>query len=157
MTGKPKTGVKTIARNKKARHEYHVLDTMEAGIVLQGTEVKSIRAGRVNFLDAYARVQQGEMWLHSLHISPYSHGNRENHDPTRKRKLLLHAREILKLSQKVKEKGCTLIPLSIYLKSGLIKIELGLCKGKQEYDKRRSLEKKDTRREMEREIKEQYR
>lgn len=143
-------GRKIIAQNRKARHEYFVVESYEAGIELRGTEVKSIRENKVSFQDAFAGVSRGEVFLHKLHISPYSHGNRENHDPLRKRRLLLHKREILKISQKLAEKGLTLIPLSVYLRNGLIKIELGLCRGKKLYDKRQTLMEKDTRRRMER-------
>ena len=153
---KPDAGKKIILANKKARHEYHVIEKYEAGIVLKGTEVKSLRQNKVNFLDSFASIRNGEIWLHSLHISPYSHGNRENHEPTRKRKLLLHSREILKLSQKIKEKGLTLVPLSIYLKKGYIKVEIGLCRGKNVHDKRRTLEKKQANRDMERAIRDKY-
>ena len=153
---KSEAGKKMILVNKKARHEYNVLEKYEAGIVLKGTEVKSLRQNKVNFLDAFASIRNGEAWLHSMHISPYSHGNRENHEPTRKRKLLLHSREILKLSQKIKEKGLTLIPLSIYLKKSLVKVEIGLCRGKNIHDKRRTLEKKQANRDMERAAREKY-
>jgi len=153
---KQEAGKKFMLVNKKARHEYNIIEKYEAGIVLKGTEVKSLRRNGVNFLDSFASIRDGEAWLHSLHISPYSHGNRENHEPARKRKLLLHAREILKLSRKIKEKGLTLIPLSIYLKQGYIKIEIGLCRGKNIHDKRRTLEKKQANRDMERAIRDKF-
>lgn len=143
-------GRKIVASNRKARHEYYVLENYEAGIELRGTEVKSIRDNKVSFQDAFAAVSRGEVWLHKLHIAHYSHGNRENHDPVRKRKLLLHRKEIIKIEQKLKEKGLTLIPLAVYLKNGLVKIELGLCKGKKLYDKRHSLQEKELKRRMDR-------
>ncbi len=151
-----KKNIKIIIKNKKAKHNFHILTTYEAGISLKGTEVKSIKAGKVNFLDAHASIRNGEAMLHSLHISPYSHGNRENHDPTRPRKLLLHKREIIKIGQKIKEKGFTLIPLSIYLKNGLIKVELGVAQGKNVHDKRVSLESKNSQRDMERQVHHKY-
>jgi SsrA-binding protein len=127
---------------------------MEAGIALQGTEVKSIRLGRVNLKDSYARVENGELFVYNMHISPYDLGNRFNHDPLRPRKLLMHRREINKLAGYIQNKGYTLIPLSIYLKGSRAKIELGVARGKKEYDKRRSIAERDARREMERSFKE---
>ena len=131
------------AANRKAFHDYFILDKFEAGAVLLGTEVKSIREGRVNLKDSYALVRGGEMFLQNCHISPYSHGNRENHDPTRSRKLLLHAAEIRKLIGKTQEKGLTLIPLRVYLKRGKVKFELGVAKGKKQYDKRETERRKE--------------
>lgn len=125
-----------IARNRKARHDYEVLETIETGMVLLGSEVKSMRAGRVNLTDAWAEVKQGEVFLRNLHISPYEMANRFNHEPTRPRKLLLHTREIRKLIGKTTEKGLTLIPLSLYFKRGRVKCEIGVCKGRKSYDKR---------------------
>ena len=142
--------IKKIIRNKKARHEYFILSTYEAGIALRGTEVKSIRDGRLNFKDSYARVNNGELWLIGLHISQYEKGNIHNHDPLRERKLLMHSREIERLRKSIDEKGLTFIPLSIYLKNGKIKVELGLAKGKQLYDKRQDSASRDAKREMER-------
>jgi SsrA-binding protein len=127
---------------------------MEAGIALQGTEVKSIRLGRVNLKDSYARVENGELFVYNMHISPYDLGNRFNHDPLRPRKLLMHRREINKLAGYIQNKGYTLIPLSIYLKGSRAKIELGVARGKKEFDKRRSIAERDARREMERSFKE---
>lgn len=127
---------------------------MEAGIALQGTEVKSVRLGRVNLKDSYARVENGELFVYNMHISPYDLGNRFNHDPLRPRKLLMHRREINKLAGYIQNKGYTLIPLSIYLKGSRAKIELGVARGKKEYDKRRSIAERDARREMERSFKE---
>ena len=147
-------GIKVIAENRKAFHDYFVEQRYEAGIILTGTEIKSIRAGKVNLKDSYADIQDGEVWLNQMHISPYEQGNRFNHDPLRKRKLLLHKAEIAKLAGKVQQQGMTLIPLKIYLKQGLAKIELGLCKGKKIYDKREDLAKRDAKRQMEREFRE---
>ncbi|MFO7760896.1 MAG: SsrA-binding protein SmpB [Desulfobia sp.] len=140
---------KVMARNKKAYSDYHIETTLEAGIVLKGPEIKSIRAGRVNLKDGYAHIKNGEAWLHNIHISPYRFATHESPDPRRTRKLLLSKNEIKKLIGKVKERGYTLIPLKIYLNSrGLAKLSLGLCKGKSQYDKRHALKKKDLDREM---------
>ncbi len=144
---------KNIAVNRKARHEYLVLQTLEAGIALTGTEVKSLRAGKANLVDGYATVQNGEVFLVSVHISEYSQGNINNHDPLRTRKLLLNKSEIRKLIGKVKEKGLTLIPIRLYFKNGKVKVELALAKGKKTYDKRHSIAKKDFERDQERKIK----
>ncbi len=152
MTAKSE-GRKILAQNRKARHLYFIEDTFEAGIVLQGTEVKSVRAGRANLKESYARVEEGELFLYNMHISPYEPGNRFNHDPLRTRKLLMHRREINRLTGYVQEKGYTLVPLSIYLSRGRIKIELALAKGKKDFDKRRSIAEKDAKREMERAFK----
>lgn len=146
--------IRVIARNKKARHDFFIEETFEAGIKLRGTEIKSIRASRVNLKDSFAIVENGELFLHNMHISPYSHGNRENHEPERKRKLLLHKREIRNLIGKTKLKGYTLVPLSIYLKRNLAKIELALAKGKNVRDKRADLAKKTAQREIEKAFKE---
>jgi SsrA-binding protein len=136
-------GIKIVAQNKKARHDYFIEETYEAGIVLSGTEIKSIRAGRANLKDSFARVKDGEVWLMNMHISPYEQGNRYNHDPTRTRKLLLHKREIGKLVGLTQEKGFSLIPLKIYLKNGFAKIDLAVAKGKKKYDKRQTLKKRE--------------
>lgn len=144
---------KTLAVNRKARHEYHVLDTIEAGIELVGTEVKSIRMGNVNLKDAWADVRDGEMFVMGMHISPYEKGNIFNRDPTRKRKLLLHKREIRKLHQDVKTKGLTLVPLSLYFKNSNVKVELGICKGKKLYDKRADAAARDAQRSIARAMK----
>ena len=136
-------GEKVFATNKKAFHDYFILEKIEAGISLLGTEVKAIREGRLNLKDSYALVQGGEIFLLHCHISPYSHGNRENHDPTRTRKLLLHEREIRKLIGKTQEKGLTVVPLRVYLKRGLIKVELGVAKGKKLFDKRETERRKE--------------
>ena len=144
---------KNITVNRKARHEYTILQTFEAGIALQGTEVKSLRQGKANLVDGYAKIENGEVWLVSVHISEYTQGNINNHDPVRSRKLLLKKSEIRKLIGKTKEKGLTLIPLRLYFKNGKVKVELALAKGKKVYDKRRDIAKKDFQREQERRIK----
>ena len=130
---------RTITTNRRARRDYDILDTVEAGIVLTGTEIKSLRANRANIGDAYARPEGGELWLHNLHISPYDAGNSANHDPMRTRKLLLHKDQIRRLSRDVSEKGFTLVPLRIYLKRHLAKVELALAKGRRRHDKRRAI------------------
>jgi len=144
---------KDITVNRKARHEYTILQTYEAGIVLQGTEVKSLRQGKINLVDSYANIKNGELWLFGAHISEYTQGNINNHEPTRTRKLLLKSNEIRKLIGKVKEKGLTLVPLRLYFKGGRVKVELGLAKGKKVYDKREAIAKKDMQRDQERKIK----
>ena len=141
--------IKVVARNKKARHDYNIEETYEAGIILKGTEIKSIRARNVNLKDSFAVVEKGEVFLYNMHISPYKQGNRYNHDPERKRKLLLHKNEIRKLIGYTKQKGYTLIPLSIYLRNNLAKVELALAKGKNVHDKRRDIAKKTAEREIE--------
>ncbi|MCZ7555592.1 MAG: SsrA-binding protein SmpB [Bacteroidia bacterium] len=146
----PKDTVKGIMVNRRARHEYHVLETLEVGIVLKGTEVKSIRAGKVNLQDSYATVEAGELFLYNMHVSPFEKGNIFNHDPVRVRKLLAKRREILKLAQKTNEKGLTLIPLQLYFVGRHLKVELGVCKGKKLYDKRESLKSRDVQRDLER-------
>jgi SsrA-binding protein len=146
-------GVQTIVRNRKARHEFEVLETWEAGIVLQGTEVKALRDGRANLQDSFARVDRGEMWLYNLHISPYEQGNQFNHEPLRVRKLLLHRRELLKLVGKVEQKGLTLVPLDLHFRRGVAKVTVALVRGKKLHDKREDLKKRDAQREMEREQK----
>ena len=145
---------KTVAVNRRARHEYAVDETLEAGLVLTGTEIKSIRAGRANLAEAYARIEHGEAWLIGAHIAPYEQGNRNNHEPTRVRKLLLHRDQISELAGRTQAKGFTLIPLKLYIQGGLAKVELGLGKGKKAYDKRRTIAERDARREMERTSKE---
>ena len=139
-----------IATNRRARHEYSILETYETGLVLRGTEVKSLRAGLVNFKDSYATVRNGEVWLLGCHINPYSHGTDSNHDPERDRKLLLHAKEISRLSGKVAERGLTLVPLKLYFKAGRAKLELGLGRGKKLHDKRSTLREREVKREMDR-------
>lgn len=145
--------IKDITVNRKARHEYSILQTFEAGIVLNGTEVKSLRQGKANLVDSYASLKNGEVWLIGVHISEYTQGNINNHIPTRDRKLLLNKSEIRRLIGKVKEKGLTLIPLKLYFKNGKVKVELALAKGKKVYDKRESIAKRDLQREQERRIK----
>ncbi len=145
-------GIKILADNRKARFDYAVDETLECGIVLQGTEVKSLKAGKFSFADAYARVRNGELWLVGFSITPYDHGNVFNHVPDRERKLLARAAEIKRLERKVDDKGFTLIPLKVYLKKGIVKIDLGICKGKKAYDKRQDIKDKDLRRETERDF-----
>lgn len=145
-------GQKFIAQNKKARHDYFIEDTYEAGIVLTGTEVKSLREGRASLVDGFAQVTDAEVWMHNVHIPEYNQGTWNNHAPRRKRKLLLHRQEIQKLIGKSKESGLTLIPLSLYFKDGKAKIELGLARGKKDYDKRQTLLEKTMKREAERDI-----
>ena len=144
---------KNITVNRKARHEYTILQTIEAGLVLVGTEVKSLRQGKANLVDGYAKIENGELWLVNANISEYTQGNINNHDPRRERKLLLNKSEIRKLIGKTREKGLTLIPLRLYFKNGKVKVELALAKGKKVYDKRRDIAKKDFQREQERRIK----
>lgn len=132
-----------VAKNPVARHNYNIIDTIEAGIVLTGTEIKSIRSGRVNLKDSYASIQNGEVYIHSMHISPYEHGNIFNKDPLRDRKLLLNKNEIRKLVGQIKQKGYTLVPISLYFKGSFVKVELGIGTGKKLYDKREDLKKKD--------------
>jgi SsrA-binding protein len=143
-------GRKLIASNRKARHEYQVLDVFEAGIALTGPEVKSIRAGKVSFQDAYAAIDRGELWLHSLHISPYEQAGRWNADPLRSRKLLMHREEIRKLVGKVEEKGLTLIPLDLHFRGGRVKVDLALARGKNLHDKRDTIRARDMEREARR-------
>ena len=145
-------GMKVISENRRVRHDYFIEEKVEAGIVLTGTEIKSIRAGRVNLKDGYAEVLGGEIWMNAVHISPYAQGNRFNHEPLRRRKLLLHRAEIAKLASKVQKQGMTLIPLKVYLARGMAKIELGLCRGKKTYDKRQDIAERDAKREMDRSL-----
>jgi len=150
-------GEKIITINRKARHEYQVLDTLEAGIVLAGTEVKALRDGRANLKDSYANVKDGEVFLYNIHISPYDFGNINNHDPVRVRKLLLHKKEIKKLIGKTQEKGLTLIPLKLYFKNGKVKVQLALAKGKKVYDKRQDIAKRESDIEVRRALKDRQR
>lgn len=149
--------IKTVAKNKKAYHEYFVLESFEAGISLSGTEVKSIRAGGVSLKEAWCSIDNGEMIIKQMNISPYDHGNIFNRDPKRNRKLLLHKKEIMRLLGAVKQQGLTLIPLSVYFKGSLIKVQIGLCKGKQLHDKRAVAAKKDANRAIDRVLKERNR
>lgn len=147
-------GIKIVSENRKARHDYHIHESFEAGIVLTGTEVKSLRAGKANLKDSYARIENGEIMLHNLHISPYEQGNRFNHEPLRTRKLLMHRYEINKLVGKTQEKGYTLIPLKLYFTRGKAKVQLGLATGKKTYDKRQDIAERDAKREMDRAFRE---
>jgi len=151
-------GIKIAAENRKARHDYSIHETFEAGIELVGTEVKALRAGKANLKDAYAQItKSAEVYLYNLHISPYEQGNQFNHEPLRPRRLLLHRAEIRRLIGKVKEKGYTLVPLKLYFSRGRVKLELALATGKKSYDKRQSLAEKDAKREMDRTMKERNR
>lgn len=152
MPDKENSAEKIVATNRKARHEYFIFETYEAGIVLKGTEVKSLRQGNVSFADTYASIEGGEAWLVGMHISPYQQGSYANVDPMRKRKLLLHAKEIRKLLGRLKEKGLTLVPLKLYFKNNIAKVSLGLAKGKRAFDKRHDIAK----RESERTIRQRY-
>jgi len=143
-------GRKVIASNRKARHDYTILDTYEAGVVLMGTEVKSLRLGRASLVDSFATVDDGEVWLRGLHIPEYDRGTWTNHEPRRTRKLLLHKSEILRLIGKTKESGLSLVPLAMYFKDGKVKVEIGLGRGKKEYDKRQAIAKRDAAREISR-------
>ncbi len=144
---------KVLATNRKAYHDYFIVETYEAGIALTGTEIKSVRAGAVNLRDSYAQVRDGEVWLQNAHISPYEQGNRFNVDPYRTRRLLLHRKEINRLMGRAQEKGLTIVPLRLYLKKNRAKIELALVKGKKQYDKREAISQRDAKREMERALK----
>lgn len=145
--------MKAIALNRKAYRDYSIVESVEAGIVLTGTEIKSIRAGRVNLRDGYAQPLGGELWLYNIHIAKYDPGSRSNHEPTRPRKLLLHKRQISELAGKVTQRGYTLVPLKLYLKKGIAKVELGLARGKRQYDKRETMARRDAERSMERALK----
>ena len=148
-------GVKPIAGNRKAFHEYFIEDRYEAGIALCGTEVKSLRAGKVNLKDAFCQVKNGELFVYNMHVSPYEQGNRFNGEPLRDRRLLMHKREIRKLQAAVMQDGFALVPLSLYFKNSRVKVEVGVCKGKKLYDKRSSMAERDTKREMDRAMKSQ--
>lgn len=153
----PKENTKTIAQNKKAFHDYFVIESIEAGIELCGTEVKSIRNGRVNLKDSWCSIDDGELYIKGMHISPYEQGNIFNRDPMRVRRLLMHKREIMRLFGTVKQDGYSLIPLSLYFKGSKVKVQLGLCKGKKLYDKREDMAARDAKRDMQRAIKERSR
>lgn len=146
--------VKLIATNRKAYHDYEVIETLEAGLVLTGTEIKSIRAGKVNLTDGFVLIRDGEAWLLNVHIAPYSHGARDNHEPKRERKLLLHRFEINRLATKVAERGWTMVPLRLYLRNNRAKVEIGLVRGKRLYDKRATIARRDAERDLERALKE---
>ena len=145
---------KVLATNRKAHHDYHIDETFETGVVLTGTEIKSVRAGSLNLRDSYAQVKNGELWLMNVHISPYEPASRQNADPYRDRKLLMHRKEIMRVFGKVQEKGLTLIPLRVYLKKNRAKVEIALARGKKQYDKREAISKRDAAREIERAVKE---
>ncbi|MBZ2174165.1 SsrA-binding protein SmpB [Schnuerera sp. xch1] len=149
--------VKVVATNRKAKHEYFIDDTIEVGLVLKGTEVKSIRQGKINVKESYATIENGEVFIYGMHISPYEQGNIYNVDPVRKRKLLLHKREIRKLNSSIMQKGYTLVPLRVYISNGLVKLELAIAKGKKLYDKRQDIAKRDAQRRIERYSIEKYR
>ncbi|MDR1567804.1 MAG: SsrA-binding protein SmpB [Streptococcaceae bacterium] len=149
----PKGEGRVLAQNKKARHDYEILETIEAGIVLQGTEIKSIRQSKINLKDGYARVRGSEAWLYNVHISPYEQGNIYNHDPLRARKLLLHRRQINQLAIELKNPGTTIVPLKVYIKDGYAKVLIGIAHGKKQYDKRETLKRKDQEREIARVMK----
>ena len=151
-----KQGVKVMATNREARHEYFIEEEFEAGIELVGTEVKSIRAGTMNLKDAWCGIKDGELLINQMHISPYDHGNRFNPDPRRVRRLLMHRREIMRLLGKVKQDGYSLIPLSVYFKGSRVKVNVGLCKGKKLYDKRQTAAEADAKRQIQRAMKERY-
>jgi SsrA-binding protein len=152
MTREEEVEEKNVVTNRRARHEYFVLESYEAGLALKGTEVKSLRAGSANLQDGYVMVRRAELWLVGMHINPFEQGNINNHDPLRDRKLLLHAKEIRKLTAKLQEKGLALIPLRVYFKRNLAKVEIGLCKGKKFFDKRETIKKRDVERQLQRDF-----
>ena len=154
MAQKSSSEIRVVASNRKAYHDYTIEDTIEAGIVLIGSEIKSIRAGRANLRDGYAVIENGEVWMHNVHIAPYDPASRYGHEPRRKRKLLLHKREIARLGRRVQEKGYTLVPVRLYLRGNLAKVELALARGKRQYDKRAAIAERDSRRRAERAIRE---
>lgn len=151
------TAERLVATNRRARHEFHIEEALEAGLVLTGTEVKSLRAGRASIQDAFARVEDGEVWLYHMHIPPYEAGNIFNHDPLRPRKLLLHRRQVDRLTGQVQQKGYTLIALRLYFRSGLAKVELGLARGKRQYDKRAAIAEREAARRIERAVRRRHR
>ncbi len=154
---KQNSGVKIIAKNRRVRHEYHILETFEAGLALKGTEIKSIRAHRVSLKRGYVQPRGGELWLVDVHIAEYEQGNRENHDPVRPRKLLLHRREINKIIAALSQKGLTCVPTRLYLKNGRAKVEIALARGKKLHDKRQAMARRDSQRQVERALREKYR
>jgi SsrA-binding protein len=154
LAKKSSSEVRVVARNRKAYHDYTIEDTLEAGIALIGSEIKSIRAGQVNLRDGYAAVEDGEVWMYNVHIAPYDPASRYGHEPRRKRKLLLHKREIARLERRVQEKGYTLVPVRLYLRGNLAKVELALARGKRQYDKRAALAEREALRRTERAIRE---
>ena len=143
-------GIKVIATNRKARHDYFLLETYEAGMALQGSEIKSIRAGQISIKEAYVRIENDEAWLLNAHVAPYDPASQQNHDPLRKKKLLLHRKEISKLADSVRQKGTTIIPIRVYLSNGRAKVEIATARGKRHYDKRQSIKNRDSQREMDR-------
>ncbi|MEY8661812.1 SsrA-binding protein SmpB [Ligilactobacillus faecis] len=151
--GKEKQKERPLAQNRKANHDYYILETLEAGIALTGTEIKSVRAGRINLKDGFAQIKNGEAWLMNVHISEYTQGNRFNHDPLRNRKLLLHKKQITHLAEETSGKGITLVPLKVYLKHGFAKVLLGVAQGKHNYDKRETIKRRDQEREIRRTLK----
>ena len=157
MAAQAKQTNRSIAANRKARHDYFVIEAMEAGIELVGTEVKSLRMGQVNLKDSWVEIEDGELLLHGMHISPYEKGNIFNKDPVRSRRLLMHKREIRKLHALIQQEGYTLVPLSVYFKDARVKLEIGLCKGKKNYDKRAAAAQRDARREIDRTLRERNR
>ena len=150
---KSKTQDRPLAQNKKASHDYHILETVEAGMVLTGTEIKSIRKSRINLKDGFAQIKNNQAWLLNMHVSPYDQGNQFNHDPLRNRKLLLHKKEITQLAAKVANKGITLVPLKVYIKNGFAKVLIGVAQGKHDYDKRETIKRRDQEREIRRTLK----
>lgn len=156
MAKKKKTSPGTLAVNRRACHDFNIESTIEAGIVLKGTEIKSIRRGSANLKDSYAQVKKGEMWLQNMHIAPYEEGNQFNHDPRRSRKLLLHQREINKIGEQTREVGYSIVPLKLYLKRGNCKVLLGIARGKKKYDKRQALKEKAMKRDVDRALKARY-
>ena len=152
-----RSGVKILATNRQARFNYQVEENLDCGVVLAGTEVKSMKAGQFSFSDAYGRIRDNELWLIGFHISPYEHSGSFNHEPDRERKLLVHKQEISRLRRKVDERGYTMIPMKVYLKKGLVKIELGICRGKKLFDKRQAIKNRDQKRDVERELRERFR
>lgn len=150
---KSKSNDRPLAQNKKASHDYHILETIEAGMVLTGTEIKSIRASRINLKDGFAQIKNNQAWLMNVHILPYDQGNQFNHDPLRNRKLLLHKKEIQQLAAKVANKGITLVPLKVYIKHGFAKVLIGVAQGKHDYDKRETIKRRDQEREIRRTLK----
>jgi SsrA-binding protein len=152
-----RSGIKTVATNKRARHDYHLLEDFEAGIVLTGTEIKSVRANRVSLQRGFVQVRNGELWLHEVHIAPYERAGYEHHDPTRPRKLLLRRREIGHIIEALTLKGLTMVPTRMYLKNGWAKVGIALARGKKKYDKRADLAKRDAQRQVERALREKYR
>lgn len=152
-----KPAIKVVADNRRARHEYEIIQVIEAGVELVGTEVKSMRVGKASIQDSFARIEDGQLWLYNCHIAQYEFGNRFNHEPLRKRRLLMHKREIFKLNQQIKEKGLTLVPLKLFFKRNWVKVDLALARGKHLYDKRDAITKRDSKRQLDRLVKQSHR